>query len=201
LNLIEQKPPEYKEVESINRIILTTTVDKTISINSLATFLHDLTHIHDRLLMIFSDNYEYIQDFPCFDRNSRITEEDQLKVNLIATKGPFSIELIIPTATAAATMPSSYAFLKIIEKAVELKKRIEKDNNVMAIAEISEDEMKEIKDWRGESLPEFVKSEIEKRYPEQIAEITGAFQRDIRLLNNNRKISISEVKVVPGNFF
>ena len=142
--------------------MLITTADRTTSLNSLMTFLHDLTHLHDRLLLIFSENYEYVQDFPCFDRNSRITAEDQLQVNLITTKGPLSIELIIPTATAAATMPASFAFLKIIEKAVELKKKITKDNKIMADAAQPEDEMQEVKDCRGESLPEFVRSEIEK---------------------------------------
>ncbi len=193
---------EEMNCEVVTRIKITTVEDDNISLNCLVTFLYDLVNLHDRLLLILSNDYEYIQDFSCLRNNSPIKEGNQLQVKLITDKAPLEIELMVPSVTDSAVtiVPIGFVLVKIIDKAIEIiNKRQNLGQSKVEAAErsdLSNNHLDNLLNMQEKDLPLFLRSKINKDYPKKTKEILQAMKQAVCLLINNRQIKIDNVSIL-----
>jgi hypothetical protein len=108
-NRVENKP---------TRIRIITAEDSPLELSSLSSFLYDLVIVHDRLLMLSSNEYPIPRSGSYFYSRKRgsIKEKDRLQVTRITKESPTAIELMLPYAAYAATLTTfSLTFIRILQ--------------------------------------------------------------------------------------
>lgn len=176
------------------RIRITAVEEVPLELGKLTAFLYDLVLLHDRLILILSDEYDYRHHLTFFfyRRTGRpIRKSDRLQVKLITKESPFSIELIIPAAVAVAGL--GWTLVKIIEKLADWKedraiKRLQKQNLELDA---------ERKKWELRQLiDENIRQKLFQKYPTEAKEIEERVDRDVVRLGTNEQVAIDKVETL-----
>jgi len=180
----------FKDEEIPYRIKITAVEEEPLELGNLTSFLYDLVLLHDRLLLILSDEYEYKSHLTLFfyRRGGRpVRKYDRLQVKLITKESPFSIELIIPAAAAAVGL--AWTLTKIIEKWADWKedraiKRLQRRSLELDIQR-KERELRQL-------ISENIGTKLLQRYPREAQEIKERVVRDAIRLGTNEQLLIDK---------
>jgi hypothetical protein len=176
------------------RIKIIAAEEAPLELGNLTAFLYDLVLLHDRLLLILSDEYDYHQHltFLFYRRTGRpIRKSDRLQVKLVTKESPFTIELIIAAAVAVPSV--GLTLVKIIEKLADWQeeraiKRLERQNRELDIRR---------KEWELRKLIEHdVEPILSQKYPNEAGGIENAIVRDTLRLETNEQLKIGKVETL-----
>jgi hypothetical protein len=176
------------------RIKIIAVEEAPLELGNLTAFLYDLVLLHDRLLLILSDEYDYKHHLTFFfyRRTGRpIRKSDRLQVKLITKESPFAIELIIPAAVAIAGL--GWTLVKMLEKLADWKE----DRVIKRLQRRSLELDIERKEWElRELIRENVRQKLLKRYPGEAEEIEERVVRDAVRLGTNEQLAIDKVETL-----
>jgi hypothetical protein len=191
--LMEAKPCQIR---------ITTIEMEPLELGNLTAFMYDLVLLHDRLLLILSDEYEYRYHLsPFFYRRTGrpVRKLDRLQVKLVTKKSPFIIELIIASTAAGL----AWTLIKILEKLTDWKedraiKRLERRKLELEVERLklpAHLEDSELRDLVEESLG----SALSRKHPKTAKNIENAVMRDAHRLGTNEQLAIDRVEILETN--
>ena len=175
-----------KDKKNPYRIRITAIEDAPLELGSLTVFLYDLVLLHDRLLLILSDEYDYRRHLTLssYRRAGRpIRKPDRLQIKLITKESPFAAELIIPAAAVVG-----WTLVQIVEKLVDWKdnraiKRLQRRSLELGV---------ELREPRRE----YIGRKLLQRYPGEAEEIEERVIRDAVRLGTNEQVMIDRVETL-----
>jgi hypothetical protein len=176
------------------RIRITAVEVTPLELGNLTAFLYDLVLLHDRLLLILSDEYEYERHLTFFfyRRIGRpIRKPDRLQVKLITKQSPLAIELIIPATIAVAGL--GWTLVQIIEKLADWKedraiKRLQRQNLELD-AECKKRELQQL-------ISENIRPKLLQKYRGDAEAIEERVVRDAIRLGTNEQVAVDKVETV-----
>jgi len=110
-------------------IVIRGAEEKNISVEEFANFLRDLVFLHDRVLMMASEDFSQTKIAYSFfyTRNGRpIRKEQQLALVSLRKESPFEIVVLIGSAIAVA--PAAWIYFRILRGTLLLRGEIEKQD-------------------------------------------------------------------------
>lgn len=171
---------------------ITAKEESSLELGNLSAFLYDLVILHDRLIMLLSEEYAYKNylSFYFYRRSGRpIKKPDRLQVMRISKESPLSVDLLIPAAIAVPGL--SWTLIQILEKIADWKndraiKQLGKRSLELDVAR------KEI-EFRQSVERDFTDI-FSHKYSDQTQQIVDAIVKDALRLGNNEQITIDKVE-------
>jgi hypothetical protein len=176
------------------RIRLTAGEESSLELVNLSSFLYDLVILHDRLLMLFSEEYNYPSylSFYFYRRSGRpIKKFDRLQVRQVSKESPLTVELLIPAAIGVAAF--SWTLIQILEKLADFRndraiKGLNRRNLELDVAR-KEIELRELVERELESV-------LYRKYSNQTQQVVDAIVKDTIRLDKNGQLAIEKVEVL-----